>query len=402
MRCITSLAVASVLNIGCADAFSVSRPESDGFMRNVLEVDSVLDESDNDTYEADDGAQNETQAVASKSHTLPNQINMKLGFAERPSQALFEPMPINASVDDLKQSTQWKQNLDRPDCQKKIMKLVDSSNSLFCRSHARILWSPQYKFAYMKTPKAADIAFERYFYAQFLDTQELGEDESLPEDVYLFTFVRDPFDHALAGYQAVDHHLDDIERSAGQQDIYSFRKFPLKSANERYERFLQALEKGSFGGASDKVDHKTAATQLSGIICQTSAKAINFIGHLENLETDWRVIQHMAGVPMKLRTAAIQVTHQSKKDADVSLQVHMLSPGVYDPYCRIYRIDYRCLGYDLPVACSGTPDSHDLEVPVNFTIGGVSPFQNNAEIAFHDASDASEEEDANVYDNASA
>lgn len=341
-------------------------------MKDVVEVESVLDE-DQDIFDEEDNeteSSNETGLVDAKvGTTLPNRINMKLGFAERPSQILFEPMPINASLDDLKVSTPWKEHLEREECQSKIAKFLESDNPLFCRSNAKITWSKKYKFAYMRTPKAADVSLVGYFYAQFPDAEELPEGESLPNDVFLFTFVRNPFEHAEAGYQAVDHHLEELAKAGGVQEHYNFREFKHTSVNQRYEHFLRDLESGSFVGSADKVDHKTASTQLSGIVCQTAAKVINFVGHVENLVNDWRIVQHLAGIPMKLRTAALPVFHESNNTMEGSLQLHMLSPQVYEVYCRIYRVDYKCLGYEMPQACATVAGSHDLDISANFTGG---------------------------------
>lgn len=325
-------------------------------------------------------AEAEGQAAEAEGHEMKkksrreaaaNHLETKLGFAERPSQALFEPMHINATVRDLAKATRWKPFLERPACKNLVEDILHSSNPLYCRSHAKITWSKANKFAYMRTPKAADISIMRHFYAQFPDARELGDD-TLPEDVFLFTFVRDPFHHALAGYETIDRHLSVIEKERSLPPQYSFRQIPQSSANERFESFLFELEQGSFFGTSSlgQIDHKAAANQVAGIICQAAAKNINFIGHLESIETDWLIIQHLAKLPMHLRTTAIEVVHLSKSK-QANLHADALSPAVYARYCPIYRADYKCLGYAQPMACRAGPGSHGQHPQVQVELKAV-------------------------------
>jgi len=397
-----AMILAAIIPNGRVQALALSQQDAFGLMRsNMIEIDGArragnstfggasmrrtvlemerINMGGNYTYGIESMAgpvfphDESTDLLAQYDIPRSGSINMSLDFAEWPSQALFEPLPVNATIEDLEQSTPWKKYLETHECEMKASRFVNSGNPVFCRMDSTITWSEEHKFAYLRTHKAADISFEKYFRAQFLDARELEAGESLPDDVFLFTFVRDPFEHALAGYYHVDGRMDELESAGDLQGSYEFRTVARRAANERYELFLSALENRSLADMPEQLDPKTAATQLSGIICQTSARSINFIGHVENLEYDWRIIQHLAGIPMKLRTTAIQVFHETQEETDsvfpdMELEVNTLSQAASSSFCRIYRVDYRCLGYQPPVVCK---DLRDLQASESSRIAQV-------------------------------
>merc|ERR1719223_2211474 len=62
---------------------------------------------------------------------------------------------------------------------------------------------PKHKLAYMKIPKAASTAFWYFFKKHFPDSEEISPSK-LPNDAYVFTFAREPFEQKLAGFAEVD------------------------------------------------------------------------------------------------------------------------------------------------------------------------------------------------------
>lgn len=239
-------------------------------------------------------------------------------------------------------------------CRRGFQVARESGNPSFCRAQAVILWSEQYKLAYLKTPKAASNSIEKLFTSVFSDARHLKGNEVLPADSLLFTFVEDPLLHARKGFAAVNlmeaAHVNVTTRTQFQSVSRDSR-----CGNDRFIAFLVDLARNRFGPESPYAP-ELASAQTSSIACASRRHRhkVDFVGHLERIDHDWAVIQTMAGIPANMRTKATLMAQESLFPAhpffEKDLNIPLTNASIWAA-CGLYVTDWSCLGYELPPAC---------------------------------------------------
>jgi len=246
--------------------------------------------------------------------------------------------------------TPWKTFWNRAVCTEKRSAQKKDDYFMECPKHSPIIWTPKHKLAYMKVPKAASTAFEYFFKTHFSDAEVITP-EKLPHDVYVFTFVREPFQQKLAGFAEVDlKTFLGKERRLDAKTTFQHVSPNKNSGRDRFAAFLDDIKNRRFDPA-DKRKPGHAGSQIGGVLC---THYVHYLGHLENLTADWDLIQTEAKLPSAVRTKALPAVHadSSKKHKlykhDESVP---LTKELKHTICELFRSEFACLGYQLPEYC---------------------------------------------------
>lgn len=256
----------------------------------------------------------------------------------------FEPLSSEnqTQILTLMEPTPWKRYYSRAACHDSRKKDLDQKYFVWCASGSPIIYSTKYKFGYMKVAKAASTAIFAYFTSQFPDAKEVSK-EDLPEDAYVFTFVRKPFEQKLSGYAEVELKETRFSRyGASQKTLFQDVPRELDHGRKRFTTFLDDLELRRFD-AKDKRKPSHANTQVAGIMC---THMVNFVGHLEHVTADWAHIQEEAKLPMQLRTKAIPIVHDGTDSQYLRDERVPLDRSLEKRLCNMFRSDFVCLGYE--------------------------------------------------------
>lgn len=249
--------------------------------------------------------------------------------------------------------TDWKSFFDSPSCVKEQRRALKSGDFMQCTSKAPMIYSAEHKFAYLKTPKVASTAFFKYFKDKFDDAVEVSAlAASLPADTFVFTFVRNPFIHKLAGYAEIDLKQElatEGERTTAETEFQHLNRSQHRG-QDRFLEFLGDIEHHRFH-ESDAWAPLHARAQVGAILC---THQVSFIGHLEHLERDWAAVQELAQIPLALRTDAVPAFHASEKTSQAIYRADEdvpLSADIKTKICELFPSDFFCFGYDMPSPC---------------------------------------------------
>lgn len=281
-----------------------------------------------------------------------------LGEFSWPANAVLPAPRTNLHKDPhARSATKWLDYYNSTECQQYITRDINSSNPLYCKKSAPIVYSAKYNFGYMKTPKAGSTAFEAHLQTVF-DDAEFVPRSKLPEKAFIFTFVRRPILQIKAGYAAVGLAVED---HAGEKVNSTFQMIhrSLDAGNARYQKFLHELSQGNFGPQDDPYATHHASTQASGVIC---GPGLQFVGHLENLDADWQHVQKLAALPADVWTETVPVAHDRDKEVHPLYAVDEVMPFTKETMkqvCPIYAADFACFGYKVPEPCVNTHQGGD-------------------------------------------
>jgi len=264
--------------------------------------------------------------------------------------------------------TPWRQYWDSENCQQRKKVESEQDYYIYCQPSSRVFYVPSLKLAYWKTPKVASQAFAKYFMGKFPDAiDSLTDVLALPEDVKIFTFVRDPVKQKLSAYSEIDVQFQKRlfpNSSAFMNTTFNHVPRDKDGGRARFRAFLNDIMLKKFGEATPQNwSPSHARTQAALQICQS--RRVDFVGHVENMAADWRFIQEMANVPLDMRTAAVPEFHSEKfplsvvdEQTDIDLE-----PDLVELLCSIYISDFSCYGYNLPHACKGKGYEWSKSVP---------------------------------------
>jgi len=261
---------------------------------------------------------------------------------------------VSVTTQAQRMPTPWRESYFTEKCQQRRKQESLSHYFIFCQPNVPVLYSPSLKIAYMKTPKAASTSFAEHFLTRYSDTvmgtmQELN----LPNDTFVFTFVRDPMAQKLAAYAEID--------VVYQENLFAHRKVAMHTTfqwvdrqnndgRSRFVAFLDDIRMKRFGKAfPTNWSPSHFRSQLAAPFC---SDRLNFIGHLEHLETDWQAIQALANVPEQMRTEAIRVDHAGNQSANYRADEKLaLGSSEKMQLCDLFKSDFLCLGYQVPPEC---------------------------------------------------
>lgn len=279
----------------------------------------------------------------------------------------FVPEDPTSTGDSLQRPTKWKKFFHSKGCS--VLRRLETKrpSMLYCQSSVPTIYIPSLKMAYIKTPKAASTAFCSFFKTQFPDAVEGFLDSmDIPDNVFVFTFVREPMSQKLAAYAEIDVIYQ--ENLYPKQPNETNCTFPFvdrerNGGRSRFQAFLYDLQENRFGkGSRENWRPMHGRSQISSVICATR-RPFDFIGHVEHLEADWKAVQRKAKVPKQLRTKAIPVTHSDNADKFVHYwqDEHIaLTHHEEKLVCETFPSDFACLGYEVPPACQKSFLRHEL------------------------------------------
>lgn len=258
--------------------------------------------------------------------------------------------------------TPWMLPLQSRACTQSRGEDLTTNLFIYCSKHRNVIYSPSLRLAYVKTGKAASVAFFTYFQKSFtdaivVDTADPDWVEKMPEKVFFFTFVREPVSKHLASYAEVDavHYPKEKHTSTFSNTTFPLVPRDRHGGTTRYLKFLHDLVLGRFGYKPDDVADDSSIRHASSQLASTCTHGLHFIGHLENIEADWANIQELADVPLENRSIAIPKVHDGETQRNrYYAQDEAVEPSdaVLLRLCRVYRADFDCLGYPLPEVCA--------------------------------------------------
>ena len=85
-----------------------------------------------------------------------------------------------------------------------------------------------------------------------------------------------------------------------------------------------------------------------------ASAAASVVGRLHRADAAWRVFRSIAGVAVDFPEARRNERHRGAADhrRRRAPTASLLDGAMWDAFCRHYRRDYRCLGFDPPPACA--------------------------------------------------
>ena len=132
-----------------------------------------------------------------------------------------------------------------------------------------------------------------YFYGNGSDNWvENITDEEIKNDYFIFTFVRNPFERLISGWNAFV--------SRGKVD-------------NNFEKFIKHRGTGGYwlykdGSVSN--DHWLPQSKYVEFDNDGSERFVNFVGKFENLEEDWKIVSEKIGIQNQIRKNKYRTTKE--------------------------------------------------------------------------------------------
>ena len=166
----------------------------------------------------------------------------------------------------------------------------------------------------------------------------------IPQNSFIFTFVRDPVDRWVAGYNELEHRW--IERNYNISDVCStclFPQFKLGS-HERVWAFLHdLLVTPQFAGLFE-IEH--VFPQTSGF---HRVGKLDFMGRIERFDEDWNILLTKYIKRPEYQWNASLGTHESSLDTAGTKKAASALVQTSNAFKEILSLllffDYSCLGY---------------------------------------------------------
>jgi hypothetical protein len=182
---------------------------------------------------------------------------------------------------------------------------------------------------------------------------------------FIFSFVREPLDMALAGYHEVEHWA----RSTRQHHSYNAIPCNAERALARYSRFLEHLEQGeSVGGYEYHSYPQVLKITVPGV------DHFDFLGRVEAFNDDMRSLGSKLNLSEWVDAVFEGRAHYAFANRSDYAPVHLNRSTITSPckiyrsqlmsdsklmcrVCLLYNVDYLCLGhiYPAPKECSVCP-----------------------------------------------
>ena len=191
------------------------------------------------------------------------------------------------------------------------------------------------KFVWYVNPKVASRTLSRQLNLKFPENYRNKKEYEVIEtykylpyekyyDYFKFVFVRNPYDRLLSTF------LDKTKKVIGTSwEINYFAKFK----DYTFEQFVKYLYENI--NLSDNDVNRHIRTQMS---LANDANDLNFIGNIENLETDLNLLNKILGTHMK----SIESKNKTNHDHYSSHYTNAMKKMVYEMYFE----DFVKFGYD--------------------------------------------------------
>lgn len=170
------------------------------------------------------------------------------------------------------------------------------------------------------------------------------------QDMFIFTFVRNPFKIFHSGYQEVNKYA---ERNRTKKATFHLKENRIENEPARALEALHEVQNGVFGGLipAHMYSQLWKISRCTGR--EKTPLDYSFIGRIENLDEDWKYVESRLNITHE----ELPVYHSSS-NLPKSPKVAKLS---YDPVskapiskwaeltkqvCSYYQSDFDCFGYD--------------------------------------------------------
>ena len=159
-----------------------------------------------------------------------------------------------------------------------------------------MIYNHSYKFLFVHIQKTAGSSISD-FLLKHKGSRRLGKthsfisDYAIPEGLFRFAFVRNPWDRLVSWYTMMisNNHISN-----------DFRDYILKNASS-FSKFLDCtaiINEGRSGYAPDGIDYRKSITfnQLDFITGKDGKIAVDFIGRFERLQEDFNTVTQRIGL----------------------------------------------------------------------------------------------------------
>ena len=166
-----------------------------------------------------------------------------------------------------------------------------------------------------------------------------------------FVLVRDPLARALSAFHELRRtRLGHWDRSRGRRHLPSLTASRDDFSNE--SQVLAAFFADLGNGVLDFDAHTWPQSRC--VAPSAASAAASVVGRLHRADAAWRVFQSIAGVAVEFPEARRNERHRGAADhrRRRAPTASLLDGAMWDAFCRHYRRDYRCLGFDPPPACA--------------------------------------------------
>ena len=179
----------------------------------------------------------------------------------------------------------------------------------------------------------------------------------VPERVFAWTVVRDPWDKALSAYADIHHHSECFARHFPNITALACDTTEA-DATRRFGEFLRTVTSGAL--ACGESFHLWPSALLMDVIRPRAASGgarFGAVARLEHLRRDLPAVLRSAGhaqFNLSLLDSS-QLRHSHAAEPCVANFARAAADGGAAPmlrdFCEIYHADYQCFGYDAPAAC---------------------------------------------------
>lgn len=220
-----------------------------------------------------------------------------------------------------------------------------------------VLASKAYKIGYVRVGKCASKQIKTTLSTHLNDLKQYALHD-VPEDWFLFTFIRSPLTLSVSAYAEIEGYIEGKIQSSSLSKRLTYWKLPRDNP-ARFPLFLDELFKGRFGANS--ADHFYPAHAYPITVTLTSVmERLNFIGKLEEMEEDWKTIALLRqDLPSSLRgLAGLLPRERNRKSNRFKVEAKegvVLSDNVLCKIVRYYASDFSCFNYSFPIAPERCP-----------------------------------------------
>lgn len=169
--------------------------------------------------------------------------------------------------------------------------------------------------------KHADI---EYFAKYLISIQDLGL-----SDLWKFSFVRNPYTRFVSGM--LGHTIRDTIPIDVLQKITDGKDFPVKPLQERFLEFVV--------NHKDRLRDFIPLKPMCDFLCVGQNMAMDFVGHYENLESDWQDVCDKVGIDYRL-------PHKIQGRMYGADYMSFYTPEVKKIVGDFYARDFEVFGYD--------------------------------------------------------
>lgn len=182
------------------------------------------------------------------------------------------------------------------------------------------------------------------------------EVRSVPQDATYFAFVRDPLKRSISGFIELGDECSTVGSTIGLAEE-AVTPAKIKAVISRYEAVIGELEQKRCQNLH-LLSHMSRMGDLK-------SSPLDFVGDVGSMESDWSLLGRIQAARFGVRDWPPLSTQRAGMDKNQVLgamrkkqwqykwlNASLLTPGLKQRVCMLYRDDYCCLRLPQPEGCS--------------------------------------------------